>query len=232
MPDLASGVPVGELLVGTRVVDLAHPVRQGMPVWPGHPPLERSTVSSLAHGDVSEVGKLHLGEHLGTHVDAPVHFVSGGRDIADPAWVQPLRRLATVTAADPTRLTAADVERFETRHGQLRPGDALAVASGWDRYWGRAEYFGDSWPVVAPEVGGLLLDRQCSLLLVDTPSPDPDTAAVPLHRQLLAGGCLIGENTRGLDRLPPSSLLCAIPLPVIGGTGVPWRPVALVPVPS
>ena len=231
MPDPATWTELlaGDPLAGSSVLDLAHPVEPGMPVWPGHPAYRRTAVSSLAAGDASEVGELHAGEHLGTHVDAPVHFVAGGRDVAHPGWVRPLRRLATVTGADPTRVTAADVERFEAEHGRLQPGDAVAAASGWDRHWGRPEYFGDAWPVVAPEVGELLLARRCSLLLVDTPSPDPDTDAVPLHRRLLAAGCLIGENARRLDRLPPLALLCAVPLPVVGGSGVPWRPLAIVP---
>src|SRR5919204_2619098 len=80
------------------------------------------------------------GEHTGTHVDAPIHWVTG-RDQADVAQI-PVGRLvgpalvldrSAAVADDPDYLlTVDDVLAFEAAVGPLPAGGWLLYRTGWD----------------------------------------------------------------------------------------------------
>jgi len=61
-----------------RVIhDISVPLRTGMVVYPGDPPMTMTRAMSLAVGDIANVSQMELGVHTGTHVDAPLHFFDG-----------------------------------------------------------------------------------------------------------------------------------------------------------
>ncbi|GAA3731400.1 cyclase family protein [Streptomyces tremellae] len=211
-------------------VDLSHPLQEGMTVWPGHPRFEHELVECYSRGDLSRHHRVALGEHTGTHLDAPVHFVPGGAGIADtPPGVftgraATLRAPAGTAAVAPAALTA-----FEAAHGPVGPGDRVLVDTGWSARWNTPGYL-EPWPYVTAELAAELLDRGVALVAVDTPSPDPyGSEACPAHRLLLGAGVLIGENFARLGELAPWTLLTTAPLPVRGGSGSPVRAVAYRP---
>src|SRR5689334_13263881 len=59
-------------------IDLTHEFTGDMPVYPGDPP-----VMLLKTEDIPKDGILHYeiktGMHVGTHIDAPAHMLSGGK---------------------------------------------------------------------------------------------------------------------------------------------------------
>ena len=60
-------------------VDISVPLRSGTVHWPDNPPVRTERVFGIERGDVANVSTLSLGSHTGTHMDAPLHFVRGGR---------------------------------------------------------------------------------------------------------------------------------------------------------
>ena len=63
------------------IYDVTVPIRAGMPIYEGDPKVDIASWSALAKGNSSNVSFLHFGAHTGTHVDAPAHFIEGGRKI-------------------------------------------------------------------------------------------------------------------------------------------------------
>ena len=63
------------------IYDVTVPIRAGMPIYEGDPNVDIASWSALAKGNSSNVSFLHFGAHTGTHVDAPAHFIEGGRKI-------------------------------------------------------------------------------------------------------------------------------------------------------
>ncbi|MBI2816373.1 MAG: cyclase family protein, partial [Acidobacteria bacterium] len=62
-------------------IDITIPMRAAMPLYPGDaPPLVRR-VSCIADGSPLKASELVMGCHVGTHVDAPAHFINGGATI-------------------------------------------------------------------------------------------------------------------------------------------------------
>lgn len=219
-----------------ELVDLTHPLREGMPIWPTHPKFTHERLSSLEHGDASCYHALCLGEHTGTHLDAPLHFVRGGRSIADIPLQRFFGRLATIDgrgAAPDSEVSVAQLLDFESRHGAIREGDAVLFSFGWARFWEHptqgASFFVD-WPGVSGAAARWLAERGVRLVGSDCLSIDRfGSADYPAHQCLLGAEVLIGENFANLDQLPPWSSLVATPLPIEGGSGSPVRALALVP---
>src|SRR3954452_8820390 len=117
-----------------RVVDLTQPLSESMPVLILPPPF--ANTPGLSRVDISRYDDrgpawawttLTLGEHVGTHFDAPIHWVTGkdGEDVASAAPEKLVAPCAVIdksaeAAEDPDYLlTLADVKAFEAEHGPL-----------------------------------------------------------------------------------------------------------------
>lgn len=124
------------------VVSLSHtnaPAK--MPLFPGDPKFSLTTVNTVA-ADGYYLQDVHEGEHTGTHYSAPCHFRDEHRcaedlDAADfvlPAVVIDVR---TEVAADANHVvTIADLQAWETDHGQMPDGGAVLLWTGCDQFWG------------------------------------------------------------------------------------------------
>ncbi|MDX7950847.1 cyclase family protein [Lichenihabitans sp. Uapishka_5] len=220
----------------SELVDLTHPLKPGMPVWPGHPEFCQTALESLEGGDASCTHALALGEHTGTHFDAPSHFILGGATIAQVPPERFFGRMATIGAtglAASTAVGADTILAWEERHGPLRQNDAVFLHFGWDRFWDAdpAAFLRD-WPGLSGAAAALLVARGVRVVGSDCLSLDPfDSTDFAAHRALLGAGILIGENFARLGDLPPVCSLAALPLPIIDGSGSPLRAIAFVPRP-
>lgn len=127
---------VAKRLQGLRWVDLSHTLEEGIPAWPTHARFGHILYESYELGDVACHHELVMGEHSGTHVDAPLHFIAEG-----PAHYGidevPLDRLAGRAATIPATdlppcglLTAAHVQAWEEKNGPIQPRDRFSSASG------------------------------------------------------------------------------------------------------
>ena len=214
-------------------VDLTHPMKVGMPVWPTHPHYWQEMVESYDRGDPACNHALAMSEHTGTHFDAPVHFIRGGATISDIPVERFFGRMARIDARDSLPRQAVEPERilaFEAEHGRIRAGDAVFFHFGWDRFWDAdpAAFLAD-WPGLSRQACDLLIERGARIVGTDCLSVDcfgsEDFAA---HNTLLSAGILIGENFARLGELPPHCFLITLPLPIENGTGSPLRAVALI----
>ena len=218
-----------------RFVDLTHPMKAGMPVWPTHPHYCQEMVESWDRGDPACNHALVMSEHTGTHFDAPVHFIRGGATIAEIPVERFFGRMARIDARDCGPRQAVNPERilaFEAEHGAIKAGDAVFFHFGWDRFWDdpgdHASFLAD-WPGLSRQACDLLIERGARIVGTDCLSVDCfGTEDFPAHNALLSAGILIGENFARLGELPPFSFLITLPLPIENGTGSPLRAVALI----
>jgi len=113
-----------------RVYDISVGIQSGMPVWPGDPPVELTRISAIANGDNANVSRLSCGVHVGTHLDAPLHFVEGGASVESLSLKVLIGRayvvsLPKVNVIDAACLDAADIPPrtkrvlFKTRNSAL-----------------------------------------------------------------------------------------------------------------
>lgn len=169
-------------------------------------------------------------EHIATHVDAPVHFIEGGRTVPELSaqeLVVPGRvidfgadRRSDVSPV----VTIADLERDERDHGPIAGGSAVLLHTGFD---GSADA-GPGWSGAAVE--WLIAQRGIVALGTDTSSIDAGWASdAEAHRALLEADRYAIEGLTGLDQLiggGPFWLVVGVQ-PWSGATGAPCRVFAL-----
>ena len=126
--DLVAALAAGDV----RVVDLTQPLSERTPVLQLPPPfantpgLSRTQISRYDdRGPAWAWDTLQIGEHVGTHFDAPIHWITG-RDGEDVASVPPTRLVGPAVVIDKSAeaaenpdylLTVDDIRAFESDHG-------------------------------------------------------------------------------------------------------------------
>lgn len=212
-----------------RLVDLTHPVRDGMQVYPGDPAVEVVAALTLGHDGVA-VERLAMGSHTGTHVDAPSHTVEGGRTMAQVVLdelVGEARVLRVPGLADGAGVGWEALEAAGPVPDAVPP--IVVVATGWSAHFGTERALRHPW--LEGAAARELVRRGMRVLAVDALSPDAtgegaaEGTSFPVHEAVLgADGCIV-ENLVVPDDLPARIRIGIFPLR-LGADGAPVRAVA------
>lgn len=247
---LLAGLEMGQ----AQVIDLTAELSSATPVLPlpeGMAPIPGFRLEELARyderGETSFQNGIHTGEHVGTHFDAPCHWVTGQQhgDVAQVP-VDKLVRPAVVidrtkeVAKDPDYLlTIDDLQTWEAANGAL-PAGWLLYRTGWSaRSTDQARFLnadesGPHTPGVTPDCAKWLAEETAIIGFgVETAGTDAGQAfrfdpAFPVHHHLLGAGKYGITQLQNLDRVPQTGALIVVaPLPIVGGSGSPARILAI-----
>lgn len=224
-----------------KAVDLTHPFHEQMPYWPGK-------LQEPFHHTVEEVrrrvwcGCFSMPEHMGTHLDAPKHFVENGQSMHELDIKDFIAEGVVIDVSDNAEreadysLTYDDIERWEKQNGKIPPRAIVFMNSGWGKRWNDFDGYlnRDSegmlhFPGFSAEAARYLVhERDAVTLGLDTLSADNMLMTVtedsPVHRIVHGAGRTIIENVANLDTLPPRGIMVLVaPVPIQGGTGAPAR---------
>ncbi len=248
---------VTEALSRVEIVDLTQPLSESTPVIQLPPPfantpgLSREQISKYDDaGPAWAWYTLTLGEHVGTHLDAPIHWVTGqeGNDVAS---VPPTQLIGPACVVDKTAqteenngylLTQEDLERWEQENGAIPPNSWILLRTGWgSRAQDETAFLNvkdngpetpgpdveaSKWLAEHPNVSGFGVET----VGIDAGAAGGFDPPFPLHNMLLGAGRLGLTQLANLDRLPVTgALLVVSPLKLVGGTGSPSRVWAFVP---
>jgi len=220
--------------LNSRLINLTQPIGENIPIWSGDPPVTFEDVAWLqTHG--YRLRAFSMGEHSGTHINAPAAFLDTGSTIESvPLQLAPavVFNLSAEAAGNPRcQLTPEHVEHWEAEHGVFPNGAFALLRTDWDRYWREPQRFLASWPAFSSEAVELLLQRGLHGLGTDTHGVDPcDSVGYPINRLVLAHGGVVLEGLRNLRLLPTTGAwLAGGALPLAGGSGAPAVVFALVP---
>ena len=245
--DLASGK--------VRVVDLTQPLEPDTPViaLPDmFAPSPGLSVTEISRYDDAGPGwywnTLTLGEHTGTHFDAPVHWVTG-KDLSQHTTdtIPPDKLVAPANVIDVSKEVAADegflltpehIDKWEEDHGAIEAGSWVLLRSDWSKRQGEAflnlKEDGPASPGPSPEAVKALVKRDVLGFGTETVGTDAGAAgsfdpAFPAHTLFHGAGKFGLASLANLDQLPAKgALLITPPLKLVGGSGSPLRVLALV----
>lgn len=206
-----------------ELIDLTRTITPQMPVFPGdeQPALEQKTEQGWQRT------LLHLPSHCGTHVEGARH----GDGSAKGLELAPLSRffgLALMLDVSSCAGQEISKEALAAHEEELKCCEFLVLKSGWDRKWGKDEYFRD-YPVLSREAAEYIAGFEFLLGVgMDTVSADPvDSPDCPVHRALLGADKVIVENLCNLDSVQGRNfLLCCLPLKYGGADASPVRAAA------
>ncbi|MCY1018148.1 cyclase family protein [Pyxidicoccus sp. MSG2] len=226
-----------------RVIDLGHPITPEMPLFPGGTRFNARVLGTVER-DGYYIRQLELGEHGGTHVDAPAHFAAGTASV-DQLPVEMLSGPAAVldvtaqVAGNPDyAVSPTDIEAWERAHGPLQPQHLVLIRTGWASRWPDEQRYRNAdaagvlhFPGLSVAASQVLRQRKVRAIGIDTLSTDPGpNASFEQHKDFLPGGGYHIENLADLSALPPvGAFLVVSPLSVKDGSGAPARVFAFLP---
>ena len=239
---LGSPTDVGE----ATLIDLTYPLSPDSLYWPTGEPFrhERLAWGPSDGGYWYAAASFSSPEHLGTHLDAPIHFSEDGwtsADIPVDRLVGPgaLIDISSRAARDPdATLQPDDVTSWERVHGSLPDKAIVIVRTGWSARWPDwSAYYGSATPMdvatlhfpgVSPGAARLLVDRGVAGVGIDTASIDPGNDTGFATHQVLGGANVFNlENLTNLAEVPERGFeVIALPMKIADGTGGPARVVA------
>ena len=196
------------------IYDISVPIRSGMPIYEGDPPVNIEPASSLAKGDSANVSFLHFGAHTGTHVDAPAHFIAGARRIDSVSLdtligtARVVRVPDEVTEIDSDFLAQCDLDQVERVLFRTRN------SSFWD------QGFRKDFTHLLPEAAEALVARGMRLVGTDYLSIEKfHSGHHQTHLTLLSNNVVIVEGLN-LAEVPAGDyeLIC-LPLRIAEGAG-------------
>jgi isatin hydrolase len=255
LANLASALLAGSV----KVVDLSAPLGPDTPVLylppnvgKNTPPVKVHSISKYdSDGPFWAWSWLELGEHTGTHFDAPRHWISG-KDYPDGAtdtipvknFVAPVNVIdrSKETAANPDYLLTPDsIREWEKEHGAIEPGSWVLLRTDWWKRNGSTETFlnadekGPHSPGPTAEAVSYLVSKGVIGWGQETVGTDAGAAGgmeppFPAHTLMHKANRYGLASLCQLDQLPPKgAVLIAAPLKFVDGTGSPVRALALVP---
>ena len=255
LADLASALLTGSV----RVVDLSAPLGPETPVIQLPPQIGKNTppvkVHSISHYDADGPywawNCLELGEHTGTHFDAPRHWISG-KDYPDgttdripvKSFVAPanvIDRSKEATADADYLLTVDSIKAWEKEHGEIEQGGWVLLRTDWYKRNGASETFlnadanGPHSPGPTAEAITYLISKGVIGWGSETVGTDAGSAGgmnppFPAHTLMHQANRYGLASLCHLDQLPAKgAVLIAAPLKFVEGTGSPVRALALVP---
>ena len=249
---------IADLAAGrVTVVDLSVPLGPDTPVI-GLPPIFAASPSVTIDviskyddkGPAWYWNTIRMGEHTGTHVDAPVHWITGRNLPNNTTDTLPVEQFvgpacvidvtAEVAANEDYLLDVDGLERWEAANGRVPCGSWVLSKSGWSGRAGKdflnVKEDGPHGPGFDQATSKLLaVERDVLGVGVETIGTDAGQAGrfdppFPNHNVMHGHGKLGLASLCNLDRLPPTgAVLIAAPLKIVGGSGSPVRAVALVP---
>ena len=225
-----------------EVIDLTHVFRLDPPTYiPGAVP-SKSTVVTVQN-DGFYIQEWTFGEHTGTHVDIPAHFVADGEtvDVYSPQLlVSPAVVIDIAARAEEnpdTELTVEDIMAWESANGELPVGALVCMYSGWDTRYESVEDFRNAddagvmhFPGFHPDAAAFLVEeRDIHGIAVDTLSLDNGLSSTfGTHVTVLSAGKYGIENVANLAQLIDRQATVIVGVPRWEtGSGGPARILAL-----
>lgn len=136
--------------MSSKVVWLSHPLCLETPAYGGWEGMRIEPISRIAAGDTANTSRFVLSNHLGTHVDAPLHFFDSGPSLTDyppEFWLFENPLLVDVPGNDGYLIGPKDVE------GAITPKtDLLLLRTGYEKFRRDSQYWEYN-PGLDPELG-------------------------------------------------------------------------------
>ncbi len=215
-----------------NIVDLTYTLTSDFPFIPVKKltfPFELIPMATLKENDVAANSwKIH--EHLGTHIDAPNHFIENQksvdqldlRDLIVPVVVIDIEEKAFHNSD--AELTVDDIKNFENKYGKIPDHACVMMYSGWGKRLGDSSYIGldnkhvKHYPGFSTDaIRFLLTNRNIAGIGVDVLSIDPGIDEnYTGHKTLFAAGKWAVENVANLNKIPKKGATVIVGAPKVG----------------
>ena len=204
--------------------DISLLISESLILWPGDPGVRMIHTSDLNKGDLMTVTRLEIGAHIGTHVDAPCHFVQGGSSVDTLDLNVLVGPALVVHAMDANTLSAEVLEGLTIPPGTERVLFRTRNSSRWTS--GHVEFYED-FVAIAEDGARWLVERGIRLVGIDYLSVGPYADPVPTHQVFLRAVVIAVEGLNLSEISPGLYQFVCLPLKIAGSDGGPARAILI-----
>ena len=195
-----------------------------LPCWPGDTAYELEHVQKIDDGATANVSSLTMSAHMGTHVDAPDHFLNNGKTVEKLALSVLSGRAYVLYLPEVDLITAAILEQAEIPPRTRR----VLFKTRNSEYWSRQlKDFQTDFVALSPDAAQYLVDRGVKLVGIDYLSIAPYHQGLVTHQILLKAGMVILEELDLSAVSPGRYTLFCLPLKLAGSDGAPARAILI-----
>jgi arylformamidase len=207
-----------------HIYDISVCLGQESITYPGDPEFERERLTQIDDSSKYELSKLNLSSHSGTHIDAPAHFLKGGKRIHELAAEDFILTAHVIEITNPKEITGAEIQNTN-----CSPGEALLFKTdnSTQSKITRGEFSAD-YVYLTPEAAHSCVEKKVGLVGIDYITIDkPGSSLFQSHNILLRHNIIILESIN-LNHVPPGvyTLIC-LPIKIHLGEAAPVRAVLL-----
>lgn len=211
-------------------IDLSLDIYHGAPTFAWDP-----KCAVIAHNTVDSIGynitQLSISTHQGTHLDAPFHFLDGGRTVEQLDLHKCIGDAILVDLSAKQPKEPIEVADFLPYESAITEGALVIYRTGWDRQFPQKHYFSD-FPYMTIELAQWLAERRIGMIGMDVPTPNPQDYD-PVHKILLGAEIVIVEGLAHLEQIGRDRFFfMAAPLRIRGRDGSPVRALAMLDEPA
>jgi len=202
-----------------KIYDVSLPIKNDMLVWPGDPQVSIEQISSVAKDGVGK-SVFVFSSHIGTHVDAPNHFVKNGIGVDKI----PLKKLfGECEVLDLTKIGHREILPSDIMSQKVKKGARILFKTGNYKYL-HGSKFPNSYVSLSEDGAEYLSKKKVFLIGIDFLSIEKHkNPGHPVHKTLLENGIV---NVEGLDLSNISAgryTIACLPLKVVDSDGSPAR---------
>lgn len=201
-----------------KIYDISVDVRKGMVVYPKDPRFRSRAVSFIERDGVA-LHKIMMGNHTGTHVDAPAHFIPGGLSISDLSLELMNGRTRVVEIHSGEKIDVSEL-RESVHTDDFR----LLFKTKNSLLWNSRKKFKKDYVYMTPEAAEFLVESGIKLIGIDYLSIERfGDRSFPVHKMLLSNQIVIVEGL-DLSQVEPGFYdMSCLPLRLTGLDAAPAR---------
>ena len=201
--------------------DVTIPMSGDMPCWPGDPVPEIEKIKSMENGDSCQITKINTPVHVGTHIDAPMHFIEGGRDISSIPMDIFIGPVYVAELMDHDRISAKDLIEAKIPEGVTR----LLLKTKNSKLWQNLKHsFHKNYVAITPDAAQWIVDQNTQLIGIDYLSIELYGEMDHQTHKILLGKDVVVIEGLDLNEINDGyyELLC-LPIKIEGSDGAPAR---------
>lgn len=199
-------------------IDISATISNGMTRWPDDPEVRVSRVEEMGNGSEANVTEIATTAHVGTHIDAPLHFIPDGKDVASV----PLEKLVGIAKVFHIK-NEREISLDDIRYLDITRGDRILFRTRNSKIEWEHKPFIEDYVYLSKDAAHFLADKKINCVGIDYLSLGSKEDDPEVHRLMLGTPIIIIEGLKLKDITPGIYDMVCLPLKIKNSDGGPCR---------
>ena len=203
-----------------KIIDISVPLKTRMSTWPGSAGFKLVWSKTIQGGHNSNNSSILSDSHIGTHIDAPLHFIENGMPVDNISLETLVGPCTVIYLQNIDKICADDLDKA----GVLPDTKRLLLRTDNSKLWdGKHQNFNKDYIALDPDAAQWVVDKNIKTIGIDYLSIGRYINGVSTHKILLSAGIIVIEGLNLASVKPGDYELICLPLKVEGAEGAPAR---------